>query len=217
MSRRRRWYSNGLLRLLCDTPVVERDPDHWSSARVRDRELVRACLTGDEAAWNELWVRYGPVVKAVARRTGCDQEEARDVLQRVALVALQGLDRLREPEKLPGWLAGVARYQAKEVIRRRRPGDELYPWSAVDTRTPEEALDRDQRLAQVRQALSRLDERCRRLIQRLDLKEPRDSYEEVAAGEGLATSSIGPIRRRCLQRLKKILIGMSRSCDPDHW
>lgn len=196
---------------------MKSDPERWASARARDRELVRACLSGDEVAWNELWVRYGPVVKAVARRTGCDPEEARDVLQRVALVALQGLDRLREPEKLPGWLAGVARYQAKEVIRQRRPGDELYPWSAVDTRTPEDALERDQRLAQVRQALYRLDERCRRLIQRLDIKEPRDSYEEVAAGEGLAPSSIGPIRRRCLRRLKKILIEMSRSCDPDHW
>jgi len=178
---------------------------------------VKACLAGDEAAWVELWVRYGPVVKAVARRTGCDVEEARDVLQRVALVALQGLDRLREPEKLPGWLAGVARFQAKEVIRRRRPGDELHPWSAVDNRTPEEALERHQRLAQVRQALFRLDERCRRLIQRLDLNEPRDSYEDVAASEGLAPSSIGPIRRRCLRRLKKILLEMSRSCDPGHW
>lgn len=184
--------------------------------RARDRDLVRACLSGDEEAWNELWMRYGPVVKAVARRTGCDSEEARDVLQRVALVALQGLDRLREPEKLPGWLAGVARFQAREVIRRRRPGDELYPWSAVDTRTPEEALDRDQRLAQVRQAVCLLDERCRRLIERLDLNEPRPSYEEVAAGEGLAPSSIGPIRRRCLQRLKKILIELSRSCEPGH-
>ena len=173
----------------------------WAAVRRRDRALVAACLAGDEAAWCELWQRYGPLVKAVARRAGCDDEEARDVLQRVGLVALQGLGRLNDPAKLGGWLAAVARFQARDVVRQRRPSEELLETTALATGDQHEALAR---------ALLAVDERCRRLIVRLDLKEPTDTYAAVAADEGLATSSLGPIRRRCLERLRKILEQVSR-------
>ena len=174
-----------------------------------DRTLVKSCLKGDEEAWVELWTRYGPVVKAVARRVGCDAEEAKDVLQRVALAALQGLDRLRDPEKLGGWLAGTARFQALEVIRKRRPGEQLFPGYAIHEPDPEESIQRDRDVVILRRALLDLDERCRRLIQSLDLEDPPVSYRDVAKAEDLAPSSIGPIRRRCLNRLRKIVEKMS--------
>lgn len=174
-----------------------------------DRTLVNRCLEGDEEAWVELWTRYGPIVKAVARRVGCDTEEAKDVLQRVALAALQGLDGLRDPEKLGGWLAGTARYQAYEVIRRRRPAEQLFPGSAIHEPDPEESIQRDRDVVILRRALLELDERCRRLIQQLDLVDPPVSYRDVAEAEGLTPSSVGPIRRRCLNRLRKIVEKLS--------
>jgi RNA polymerase sigma factor (sigma-70 family) len=189
--------------------VTEKDVEP-AAARARDRSLVASCLKGKEEAWVELWSRYGPVVKAVARRTGCDAEEAKDVLQRVALVALQGLDQLRDPEKLGGWLAGTARYQSLEVIRKRRATDQLYPDSATYAENPEERLQMDRDLVHLRKAMMELDERCRRLIRKLDLKEPPDSYHDAAEAEGLAPSSIGPIRRRCVQRLGKIVSRLSQ-------
>lgn len=182
-----------------------------------DRRLVTLCRKGDEAAWLELWTRYGPLVKAVARRVGCDAEEARDVLQRVGLVALQGLDRLRDPDRLSGWLAGAARYQALELIRRRSRAEQLFPASAVHEADPDGALQREQELAGLRRAMLALDERCRRLISRLDLKEPPDSYIDAAEAEGLAPSSIGPIRRRCLDRLKKTLNRLSHQRSRRHF
>jgi len=180
-----------------------------AAEHLADRVLVASCLKGDEEAWAELWARYGPVVKAVARRVGCDSEEAKDVLQRVALVALQGLDRLRDPEKLEGWLAGTARYQALEVIRKRRPGEQLFPGSAIHEPDPEASMQRDRDVVVLRRALLDLDERCRRLIHSLDLEDPPVSYRQVAKAEGLAPSSIGPIRRRCLKRLGKIVEKLS--------
>ena len=174
-----------------------------------DRTLVHRCLKGDEDAWVELWTRFGPVVKAVARRAGCDAEEARDVLQRVALAALQGLDGLRDPEKLGGWLAGTARYQAFDLIRRRRPTEQLFPGSAVHEPSPEESIQRDRDVVILRRALLDLDERCRRMIQKLDLADPPCSYRDVAEAEGLTPSSVGPIRRRCLNRLRKIVDRLS--------
>ena len=174
-----------------------------------DRRLVKRCLKGDEDAWVELWTRYGPVVKAVARRVGCDAEEARDVLQRVGMAALQGLDSLRDPDKLGGWLAGTARYQALEVIRRRHPAEQLFPSSATHEPDPEHAIQRDRDVVMLRRAVLQLDKRCRRLVQSLDLQDSPKSYQEVAEAEGLAPSSIGPIRRRCLNRLRKIMEKLS--------
>ncbi len=180
-----------------------------AAAGTGDRALINRCLKGDEEAWVELWTRYGPVVKAVSRRVGCDAEEAKDVLQRVALAALQGLDRLRDPEKLGGWLAATARYQSLEVIRRRRPAEQLFPGSAILETDPEEAIQRNRDVVILQRALLDLDERCRRLIQSLDLDDPPVSYNDLAKAEGLAPSSVGPIRRRCLNRLRKIVEQMS--------
>lgn len=182
----------------------------WSQVRRRDRRLVEACLNGDEDAWAEVWQRYGPLVKAVARRTGCDDEETRDILQRVALVAFTGLARLEDGGKLGGWLASVARFQALEVIRQRRPAEELFESTAVIAAEHHDALERTQLQARVHQTLLAVDERCQRLIRRLDLKDPPDTYAQVAADEGLSPTSLGPIRRRCLNRLRKILEGVSR-------
>jgi len=202
--------------LVWNNAVVSKTSLKWAAIRQKSRKLVAACLDGDEDAWVDLWKTHGPLVKAVARRTGCDAEEARDVLQWVALVAIQRLDRLREPEKLPGWLAGISRYQAMEVIRQRRPADELQPWLAVDSSSPGDAYEREQEVAILHRAMLEIDDRCRRLIHGLDLKEPPDTYKEVAEAEGLAPSSIGPVRRRCLHRLKKIIDALSQNPKRAH-
>ena len=188
----------------------------WSESRALDRRLVAACLGGDEDAWVAVWERYGPLVKAVARRVGCDAEEARDVTQRVALVALQNLGTLANPEKLAGWLAGIARYQSLEMIRQRRRTADVEDVDLPIEPSVADDLIRDQELAVLRAAFVRLEERCRRLLQRLELKEPPDSYRDVADEEGLAESSIGPIRRRCLQRLRKLVEQLSRTAASPH-
>jgi RNA polymerase sigma factor (sigma-70 family) len=158
-------------------------------------------------------MRYGPLVKSVARRTGCGSEEARDVLQRVALVALQKLESLREPKKLAPWLAGIARFQSLEMIRQRRPSGLLHEDSAVSDPRYDEEMIRTEDLARLRQAFVRLEDRCQRLLHRLMLKEPPDSYQDVARDENLSATSIGPIRLRCMKRLGKLIESLSRS-DP---
>ena len=54
-------------------------------------------------------------------------------------------------------------------------------------------------------ALAALDRRCRELLSRLFLMEPRQSYAEVARHTGLAEDSVGAIRARCLKRLRNLL------------
>lgn len=185
----------------------------WRQVRAHDRALVVACLDGSETAWSALWERYGPLVKATARRAGCSDEEAREVVQRVGLVAVRKLATLEDGGKLGGWLAAIARNQSLVTIRERSCHVPLDPETSVPDLAADELLERAQRLAEVRQAFLTLEPRCQRILQRLDLSEGQ-SYAAVAEDEGLATSSIGPIRRRCLQRLREILLAVSRS-QPD--
>jgi len=190
---------------------MSRNQHEWTADREKDQELVKACRQGDEETWVTVWRRYGPLVKSVARRTGCDSEEARDVLQRVALVALQKLDGLRDPRKLASWLAGIARYQSLEMIRQRRPAALLQEDSAISNPRYDDEMVRTEDLARLRRAFAQLEERCQRLLHRLMLKEPPDSYQDVARDENLSVTSIGPIRLRCIKRLGKLVIGLSRS------
>jgi len=64
----------------------------------------------------------------------------------------------------------------------------------------------------VRDALDSIPERCRKMIRMLFYEQPPRPYLEVAKELGLAEGSIGFIRGRCLDKLKKALdrCGFSR-------
>jgi DNA-directed RNA polymerase specialized sigma24 family protein len=111
---------------------------------------------------------------------------------------------LLEPAKLSGWLAATARFQALAIKRQRRCHAELDPSLGETVVTVDERLIQ-QGLAIMWQAFAQLDPRCQRMLLRLNLKEPADSYDQVAAAKGLEASSFGPIRNRCLQRLRKLM------------
>ena len=58
----------------------------------------------------------------------------------------------------------------------------------------------------LRQAMADLPPRCRELVQMLFYEEPARPYQEIAASLGIAVGSIGFIRQRCLERLRKRLL-----------
>jgi RNA polymerase sigma factor (sigma-70 family) len=59
----------------------------------------------------------------------------------------------------------------------------------------------------MRRILTEIPPRCRRLIQMLFFEEPALPYADIAKTLGIATGSIGFIRQRCLEKLRKHLIG----------
>src|SRR3954466_15868560 len=74
-----------------------------------DRELVREfAATRDEAAFAEIVRRHGPMVLAVCRRVLADAPEADDAFQAVFLVLARRAGSVGRPERLGGWLHGVA-------------------------------------------------------------------------------------------------------------
>jgi len=175
-----------------------------------DAELVRGCLKRSEEDWNLLVDKYKNLIYSIPIRYGCSREEAADIFQAVCLELIQELPKLRDPKALPKWLMQVT---AHKCFHWKRQGSRMISQddeeaSVPETSIPAEAeatmreIEEEQKL---REALGGLPARCRELIHMLFYEEPKRPYQEVAASLGLATGTIGLLRQKCLDRLRKRL------------
>ena len=62
-------------------------------------------------------------------------------------------------------------------------------------------------------ALDQLDPRCRKLITEMYLSKPDRKYREIASLIGIKPNSFGPLRKRCLIKLREILEKMGYALD----
>src|ERR1700730_9112529 len=79
------------------------------TAKLLDRELLDRFIEGpDEAAFEMLVERHGPMVLRVSQRVLQDRHAAEDVFQATFLVLLRKAKTLSKRELLANWLYGVA-------------------------------------------------------------------------------------------------------------
>lgn len=169
--------------------------------------LVAAASAGDAEAWNAITDRFTNLLWSVARSFRLSQDDAADVVQNTWLRLLENLDRIHQPEALPGWLATTARREALAVLRRRGRDvlvrDEDLGDGVVDPQATalDAALLEDERDVHLWSCFVRLSERCQQLL-RVLMAVDRPAYVEVAAAFDMPVGSIGPTRMRCLTRLR---------------
>jgi RNA polymerase sigma factor (sigma-70 family) len=172
-------------------------------------DLVRRAADGDWWAWERLIDQYGRLIWATAHSFKLPESDAADVVQATWLRLLENIHRLEYPERVGSWLVATARHECLRTLTTRKRVvlalDET-PLDAVALHEPEidERLLADERAQTVREALSRLPWRWRRMLELL-MADPPASYEEISDELGLPVGSIGPTRGRCLEKLRVML------------
>lgn len=164
--------------------------------------LLARCRLGDGDAWDQLVMRYERLVFSVARRNGLGREDAADVTQATFMALLEAIDRIHTDDRLASWLMTVCRRQAWAL--RNRALREV-PDPAVDDTDSHDPLALWEELVTLHEALDALDRPCRELLRALYLDPAEPSYREVAARLGRRIGGIGPMRARCLQRMRRLL------------
>jgi RNA polymerase sigma factor (sigma-70 family) len=167
-------------------------------------DLVRGALARDGAAWAELVARLEKVAWRSISGFDVSPEDRKDAFAATFFRLHECLGGIREPAKLPGWVATTARNEVRVLLRARRRdipadlGDEHLP--AVEHEPAGDLLDRELHDA-LHRGLARLSSACRDLLQLLSIDPPL-SYAEVGEALSIPHGSIGPTRQRCLDRLR---------------
>jgi RNA polymerase sigma factor (sigma-70 family) len=166
--------------------------------------LVQAALTGDTAAWDRLVERLQKVAWRSIAAFDLSSDDRKDAFAATFFRLYERLGSVREPAKLPGWVATTARNEVHTLLRSRRRdvptdvGDEHLP--VVDAEPAGGLLERELHDA-LHRGLARLSASCRDLLHLLTVDPPL-SYVEVGDLLDLPHGSIGPTRQRCLDRLR---------------
>jgi RNA polymerase sigma factor (sigma-70 family) len=170
--------------------------------------LVARARTGDKQAWDALVERYAPLIWSICRRYRLTDADAADVSQNVWLRLVDHLGSLRNPAAFPGWLATTTRHECGRVLGTARGPLVAGYYLDVQTLPDEHATAVDQELlaaerrAALREALGDLPADCQRLIALL-IADPPLPYADISARLGIPVGSIGPTRRRCLDKLRR--------------
>lgn len=172
-----------------------------------DERLVNACLDGDADAWSALIRKYNRLIFSVPIKLGLSRDDASEVFQQVCLGLHSELARLRDPKSLPAWLIKVASSRCFELLRQHARHKALSEVRnlATETKTAENFLRECEKEQIIREAIEAARPRCRQLIEMLFFESPPLSYQETAKRLNIATGSIGFIRMRCLQKLRRAL------------
>ena len=171
-----------------------------------DATLVEAACDGDPAAWSALLERYDGLISAVCRAHRLSAADVADVRQTTWLRAVERLARVRDPQRINGWLATVARHECLRLLRRAavvEPYDVQYvpPQSDVSD-GPEAQVLASERDEAVRAAVAALPERERALIELL-YSDQGPRYADISRALRIPMGSIGPTRSRVLERLRR--------------
>jgi RNA polymerase sigma factor (sigma-70 family) len=168
-------------------------------------DLVTRARDGDKDAWDELVVRYAPLVWSVCRRYRLTQADTEDVGQSVWLRLIEHLPGLRESAALPGWIATTTQRECYRLLRassRVEPVDPAESNDVVEQAVAEEEVLRHERREVIRAAFRQLSQRCQALLALLT-RDPPTAYDEISKQLHVPVGSIGPNRARCLDRLRR--------------
>jgi RNA polymerase sigma-70 factor (ECF subfamily) len=174
------------------------------------RELAMRIQAGERMAESELVERYRRGVSIIIGRIVADSSLSDDLCQETFRLVLEKVRRgdLREPEKLSGFVCGVARNLAIEQVRqprRMQPLEEGLPLPDPKQDPLDELLAQEQ-IKAVRQVLEEMKEpRDREILRRFYLME--DEKESLCVEFGISSLHFNRVLYRARERFRELYKG----------
>ena len=183
------------------------------SPKVNVPTLVAGARKGCQQAWNRLVARAAALARRVALGQGGVDTE--DVVQNTVVRVVESLASLTDPHAFDGWVAAIARNEARMLARGEIRWRQLK--LVLQVRDPEstrakENPNADQsppRNSRVREAMARLSPNQRDLIHARYVRS--ESYREMGVRLRISTSAVKSRLHRARQRLKEEMGNMNRS------
>jgi RNA polymerase sigma factor (sigma-70 family) len=190
------------------------------AASVGDAELLRRFQTrGDEAAFELLVWRHGPMVLGICRRVVRDPHLAEDAFQATFLTLARKAGSIGVRDAIAGWLYTVA-HRVALAARARRNRDETYAGAATLSEAEEpaywpadESADKEER-ALLRAEVDRLPQAFRTVIVMCCLE--GRSRSEAAEQLGVPVGTVESRLVRARERLRRSLAarGLAMAIGP---
>ena len=175
----------------------------WPPALIAlsDRELVEALVArADEAAFEMLLRRHGPMVLAVCRRVLGNSHDAEDAFQSRFLVLIRKASKIRKPEALASWLYGVAYLTARKARQMNARREAAQARAALRQRStptaPNSGLDEE---------INSLPEKYRLPIVMcaLEGRTRKEAARQLNIPEGTLSSRLATARNTLARRLRR--------------
>jgi RNA polymerase sigma-70 factor (ECF subfamily) len=168
-----------------------------------DKMLVRAVIAGEKTAYEKLYDRYAPLIRAICYDTTRNLSDAQDLAQDVFMRAYEKLEHLREPERFGKWLVGIARFRCREWRRRRsQDRDKHVGLNCAESMTANPA--NDGRIEQLHRAIISLPEKERLALHTFYLQ--GKSADNARRIMGLSRSGFYRVLERSRKRLEHLLV-----------
>ncbi len=174
-----------------------------------DATLVLGVLSGDKAAFGELYDRRARVIRAMCFDATGDLHVAADLTQEVFLRAYRKLGELNDPGKFAAWLVAIARQVCREWrrsrLRERSRIERLASLTGVsESRAGSDQPDRiDEQIETLRYAVTALPERERLALHAFYLQDQDADQARVVLG--LSRSGFYCVLSRARRRLRNVL------------
>jgi RNA polymerase sigma-70 factor, ECF subfamily len=177
-------------------------------------ELIQRCFEGDQSAWETIVRQHWRRVFNVAYKFVGTHEESEDLTQEIFLKIFKSLGTFDRRANFQTWLISVSRnlcidhYRSvrkeRETIDRNVDAGELAPVSTLIS--PHAALERQDQVALLKQALQTLSPSLRAAVLLRDIRELtyQEIAEELQLPEGTVKSRINRGRAELARQIERL-------------
>ncbi len=169
-----------------------------------DKTLIQAVIAGDKAAYEKLYDRYAPLVRAVCYDKTGNIADAQDLAQDVFMRAYEKLEHLRNSESFGKWIIGIARLRCKEWQRHKLQDRDMKP-DLTNVGSIIAGESNDVQIKRLREMITTLPERERLALHTFYMQ--GNSAEAARRTMGLSRSGFYRVLERARKHLEKLMSG----------